>query len=361
MNIFYKKSIVLSMLMVNFLVFSQETLTKKIEKKYEISKTGELYLNNKYGNININGWDKSNVVITIDIKVTSKKKDNAKALLDRIEPKFRATTNYVSVISEITEKHTSFLSRYFNLLNPFELDKTNMEINYTLYLPKSMDIVVENKFGDVIIEHWAGKLKANVEHGDLWISEPIMNIYADMLFGKLRAKSIAHGAINLKNGNIEIDESQDLILKTSGTNIKIDKVENLKIESSKDEVVIDYLENIEGDVNFSNMQINEMDNNIDLKMKVTDFRVLKMNQPDATVNINQESSDISINVSGLSFKFNATLEEGLLRLPKTFKKIKSKMVIDKGTRIRNIKATYGVQPKSTFSFTGKKGIITLKE
>ena len=84
------------------------------------------------------------------------------------------------------------------------------------------------------------------------------------------------------------------------------------------------------------------------------------NKPDAVVTINQESSDLNLNISNLSFKLDATLEQGLLRLPKTFSNINTKM-LDKGKRIREINAIYGKVALGAFVFTGKKGIITLKE
>jgi hypothetical protein len=97
-----------------------------------------------------------------------------------------------------------------------------------------------------------------------------------------------------------------------------------------------------------------------MSMKVADFRVLRIAKPNANVSINQESSDISLNITGLTFKFDATLEEGFLRLPKTFSNVKSN-VIDKSKRIRKITASYGKAPTGTFSFTGNKGVIALKE
>lgn len=360
MNTFCKKATLGILLLAGISVFSQATLTKKVEKVFEMNNTGELHVDNKYGNVTVNGWNKSKIEIVVDIKVTNKKKDNAKNLFDRIDPKFRSANNFVSVVSEFSDKETGFFARYFNKVNPFEFDKGNVVINYTINLPVNAEIEITNKFGDVIIGDWTGKLKANLEHGDLWINQSIINADVNMKFGKLKTKSINYGSINLKNGNVDIETSEDLVLKTSGSNIKIDKVNKLKFISSKDEVSIESVGSIDGDINFSEVQINEVDNDINLTMKVVDFRVLKINQPDANVTINQESSDISINISGLSFMFDATLEEGLLRVPKSFSNVKSD-IVDKGKSIRKISASLGKLKSGKFSFIGNKGIITLKE
>jgi hypothetical protein len=346
--------------MSTFIGFSQETLTRKIEKSYDMTNAGELRIENKYGDIAINGWNKNKIAIAIEVKVTNNKEYKAKEFFNRIETNFKTTSNFVSVVSEISDKDSGFFARYFNKVNPFEFDRGNVEINVTISLPVNAEIEISNKFGDVIIEDWKGKLKANIEHGDLWINESMGNTNIDMTFGKIRAKSMTFGSINLKNGGLDMETSKDLVLKSSGSEIEIDNVTNLEFVSSKDEVIIGHVGSIHGDLKFSNIEIASVERDMNLFMKVVNFRVLKMVQPDAMVIVNQESSDISIDITGLSFKFDAILEEGLLRLPKTFSNVKSH-VIDKSKRIRKITASYGKTTTGNFSFTGNKGVITLKK
>ncbi len=356
----YKKIVLLVLLMIGFSMHSQETLTKKIEKTFKMTNAGELHLNNKYGNIIVNGWEQNRIKLTINIKVTNKKKDKAKGILDRIDTDIKEAGNFISITSEISDKSKSLFSRYFNKVNPFDLDKSDVEINYTIYMPINAEIDLTNKFGDVILENWTGKLKANLQHGDLWVNESITNANIDIKFGKLRAKSITYGSISVKNGNISIEESKDLLLKSSGSTIDIGNVTDLELVSSKDEISIEHVDVMHGELMFSNAEINEINSNIDLIMRVAELRVSKINQSDAVITINQESSDINLNISGLAFKLDATLEQGLLRLPKTFYNINTTM-LDKGKRIRKVNAIYGKVNLGVFTFTGKKGIITLKE
>lgn len=360
MNTYYKNILLLALFLASFSMLSQTILKDKIEKTFKMTNAGELFIDNKYGDVNINGWNKNSISIVIDIKVSNKKAENAKSLLERITPNIKTTNDYVNIVSEISEKNTSFFSRYFNKVNPFDFDKSDVDINYTIYLPINAEIDVTNKFGDVVLDNWTGKLKANVQHGDLWINESIANANIEMKYGKLRAKSITYGSLNIKNGGINAEEFQNLILTTSGSSIEIETIETLELQSSKDEIKIDNIAELDGDLNFTDMQVESVLSNINLTMKVSEFRVNKITEPDAHVTINQESSDINLNIENLSFKFMATLEQGVLRLPKTCKNVNTNM-IDKGKRIREIKATYGTSKTGNFTFNGKKGIITLKE
>ncbi len=117
---------------------------------------------------------------------------------------------------------------------------------------------------------------------------------------------------------------------------------------------------MKGELKFTTALVKSVGNTINISTKVTDFKVSRFLKPDPVVFINQESSDISLNISGTSFAFDAVLEEGLLRLPKTFDNINSRMV-DDVKKIREIEATYGKKMQGRVSLNGNKGVVILKE
>ncbi|WP_425236955.1 hypothetical protein [Ulvibacterium sp.] len=361
MDTFYKIRVVLMLLMIcGHHALAQEKVSKQLSESYEMTNSGELYLENKYGDVTVTGWDRDNVSITVDITVTHRKKENAKNLLDRISLNTREIENFITVTSEIAEKSTGFFAKYFNKANPFDFDRSNVQIDYTIQLPSNAELDITNKFGDIIIGDWSGKLKANVEHGDVWINKDINNADVVLKYGKLRTKTVNYGNIRIKNGSLDVEESRDLRINSSGTDIEIDRVSSLEIYSSKDEITIEEVGAVHGDLRFTNMQLNNVDEQINLTMKIADFRVSKVQNPDAVIVIDQESSEVSLTISDFSFKFDATLEEGLLRLPKSFKNVETKM-LNKGQRIREITATYGKGLSGEISITGIKGVILLKE
>ncbi|WP_422080287.1 hypothetical protein [Ulvibacterium sp.] len=361
MDTFYKKLFVLmALVLYGHYTQAQEEVSKQLRETYEMTNSGELYLENKYGDVTITGWDRDNVSITVDITVTHRKLENAKNLLDRISLNIREIEDFITVTSEIAEKNTGFFARYFNKANPFDFDRSNVQIDYTIQLPENAELDITNKFGDVIIGDWSGKLKATVEHGDVWVNEDINNADVILRYGKLRTKTINYGNIRVKNGSVDIEESKDLRINSSGTDIEIDRVSSLEIYSSKDEITIGEVGAVNGDLRFTNMQLNTIEDLINLTMKIADFRVSNVRSPDATLVIDQESSEVSLTVSDFSFRFDATLEEGLLRLPKSFKNVETKM-LNKGQRIREITATYGKGLAGEISITGIKGVILLKE
>jgi len=304
-------------------VAAQEKVSKTVTKKFALTDAGKLHLENKYGNINFFGWDKDEVSVSIAISVNHKKKENAEDLLKRIKPTFQNNSNYVSISYQIAEKSRSFLAKLLDE-TPFDFDRSNVQINYTVNLPRKTELKVTNTFGDVIIEDWTGKLRAKVEHGDLWINDNLNNADITMKYGKLRANNISYGCLDLKNSELDMGDSKNLRINSSGTDIE------------------------------------QLTKDVDLTLKIADFRVTKITNAAVDIAIKQESSKINLNINDFPHQFEATIEQGLVRLPKSFKNIDSE-ILDKGKKLRQIKATYGNGAPGNISINGKKGVVLLKE
>ena len=252
------------------------------------------------------------------------------------------------------------MPKYFSKANPFDIDKSNVQIDYEVYLPINAELNITNKFGDIIIDSWQGDLETNLQHGDIWINEDISTAKVDMRFGKFNARKMDYGNIKMDNGSIDIENAQKLKIISSGSDISLNEISDLELYSSKDEVELEQIGDLRGDFKFSNVDIESVTNEMFLTLRIAEVEIGKILKPDAKINIVQESSEINMNVSGLSFEFRATLEQGLLRVPKTFNNVSSQ-VTNEGRKIRDITATYGSGAKGDFSINGIKGAIVLTD
>ncbi|WP_190810767.1 hypothetical protein [Flagellimonas sp. S3867] len=358
----YYKSTVLAMMscFLAMMVSAQSERSKQWNKSYDLPATGAVQVENKYGSVSINGWDRDELKVSVSMTVTHRKDENAKKLLDRIQPEVTRAGNLIKISSEIAERSSSVFSRYFNKANPFDFDKSNIKIDYEIYMPVNAELTITNKFGDVIIGAWKGDLDANVQHGDLWVNEEISTAKIDMRFGKLNCGNLGYGNIKMSNGSIDIDKAQKLKIISNGSEIKLDEVATLELYSNKDEVYLENVGSLRGDFKFSNADISSVDTELFLTLRIAEIDIHKILKQDAEIDIVQESSEINLNISGLSFDFKATLEQGLLRVPKTFANVKTDMT-NAGRKIRDISATYGSEPKGDFAINGIKGVIILSD
>ena len=361
MNMFYKKLLLLCCIVaINQFAVAQNKYSKTIEKTLPMTTNGEFQINNKYGDIEITGWDKNSIEIIANIQVFDKKEEQALDLLNRIQSEIKIIGDIILVNSEIMDKNPNAMNSFFNRINPIVLDKSNVQINYIIHLPKNVKTNTNNRFGDVLINNCFANLTATVEHGNMTINNDINEAKIEIKYGNLKVKSVDKGNFDVKNADVYIPSSKNLTLISSGSTMQIDQVSQLNLTSNRDKINIKNIENASGDFKFSTINITNLSQQINATLKVTHFNVSKITNSNAVVVLNQESSDINIDVSGLNFDFKAYLREGTLRIPKTFKNIDNK-VIDKNQKIRDIKAVYGNQTSGKFNFKGYKGSISLKD
>ncbi len=361
MVIHYKKLLLFLMAIVlNFSLHAQNKISKKIEKTFPMTNSGKLYLENNYGDISVQGWNKESLVIKMEIEVTHKKSENAKNLIDRIGTSINENKDYIIFKTAIAEKSTGFFAKYWNKATPFDYDKSNLKINYKVFLPKNAELDITNKFGDIIVEDWTGKFKTDIQHGDLWLNGNLNFVDITMKYGKIKAETINYGNVRVKNGKFIVENSEDLRVNSSGSTLNLETINALELYSNKDEIKIDVVNKIKGSMKFTTIDINSLKKETNLDLKIADLVIKEIITTKPFIKLNQESSEININVENTSLKFNATLEEGLLRLPKSFNNVTSN-VIDKGDRIRKINATYGKELLGSITIIGKKGLIQIKD
>jgi hypothetical protein len=358
--LFYKTILYITFTLLSLSVFGQSKASRETQKTFPFSNDGALYLNNKYGNVFINGWDKDSIKIVVTIEVNGKNLDKAKAFLNRITPNIVNTKTQVIAKSEIGEKQTSFFNKYINKIDPFKNERANTDINYDVYLPKHADVEVLNKYGDIIISGWNGKLIADVEHGDLRITDSITNSKLSLKYGKLRAYNLYDTDIHAKDANVSFDSAEVLKLTSNGSEITIDNVKELDLNSNKDHLEIDHLNKVFGKVKYSNIVFNSIASKVNLNLNLAELRIMALKTDAPVVNVHQISSEVYINISNTNFNFGAELEQGVLRIPKTMTNITSK-VLDEKNKIRQIRAIYGKKNKGIFDVTGYKGIVIFKE
>ncbi|WP_291865305.1 hypothetical protein [Maribacter sp.] len=361
MVIHYKKLLLFLIAITwNLSLIGQNKVSKTIEKTFSMTNSGKLYLENNYGEISVHGWNKESLVIKMEIEVIHKKKENAQNLLERIGTNINENKDYIIFKTAIAEKNTGFITKYWSKVNSFDYDRSNLKINYTVYLPKNAELDITNRFGDVIVEDWAGKFKTDIQHGDLWLNGNLNFADITMKYGKIKAETITYGNIRLKNGKFIVENAEELRVNSSGSTLNMETIKALELYSSKDEIKIDVVHKIKGDIKFTDIDINTLNNEANLVLKISDLTIKEISTKKPNIKLTQESSEININVENTSLKFNATLEEGLLRLPKSFDNVSSD-ILDKGNRIRKINATYGKEKLGRVTIQGKKGLILIKE
>ena len=112
----------------------QDDKKKYVEKNYNVSATTKLQIENKFGDVEINSWEKNEFDIKVEIIGKGRNEERSQRILDAIEIDITEGSGEIVFETEVG-----------NLKNK---NGEGFEINYTIYMPDTNPLEIKNSFGD---------------------------------------------------------------------------------------------------------------------------------------------------------------------------------------------------------------------
>jgi len=79
-------SIIFATLILSFQLFAvKEEYTKKISKSFDVNKDALLVINNKFGKVHCENWDKNNISIEVIITIEASNEEKANKYFDDVD------------------------------------------------------------------------------------------------------------------------------------------------------------------------------------------------------------------------------------------------------------------------------------
>jgi hypothetical protein len=182
--------------------------TKAYTKSYTIDANDKLQIDNSFGKITVNVWNKNEIKVDVDIKAYADDDDKAKELLDLVNINDNKSNDGVSFTTRIgDEGHKNNFWGTMTSNGKTSVRKTI--INYTVYMPSKNALTINNSYGAVILPELSGKLSINNSFGNL-IAKALTNAgneinvkYCDANIVSLNGcdLKVAFGSLNLESAD----------------------------------------------------------------------------------------------------------------------------------------------------------------
>ena len=147
-------------------VFAQDgkliTRQKKISRHYKVNPTDSLIINNGFGNVIINTWDKNEVTVDISETAKAKTKKRTEEIIDSIE-----ITEGEANKGSIYFKTAIWLHGVYSTSVPASNSNWEADVTYRINAPKNIILDVHNTNGNVNVGDFNGPLNINILHGAL--------------------------------------------------------------------------------------------------------------------------------------------------------------------------------------------------
>jgi len=250
-----------------------DEVTKEFHEEFDADKNTVLTLKNKYGNIDIQNWDKASIKIDVVVTVKHSNTEKAEKVLDDINVKFSTGPNSVSAVTEIDSK----FSRSSNWKNG-----NDFEINYSVQMPADINLDLSNKYGHVIIEEVAGHAAIVLNYGKLTVNKlsrgnvkPLNTLNLAYASGSSITECSWLKA-NIKYSSLDIEKAKAFVGYTSYMKLKIKEVSSVVIEGKYDGYTFGALSNLVVNTRYSGIKADELSNKLEADTKYTNVTIGSM-------------------------------------------------------------------------------------
>jgi hypothetical protein len=245
-KVFFRLLLGFGILLPSFAAFSQKQ-EKEINKEFQVNKGDILSIENKFGDIEVLNWDKPMVSVDVKLSAVANSDDVAKSIIQKMSIEINKSGNTISATSSFDNEEG---------MN----DGNRFAVNYSIYVPKWINLNLSNKFGSINIDKIAGQVNIELKHGDLRINslergseKPYNNI--EMGYSNGFIENAGNLDLELSFSKLEADEAENLVLDTKYSGLNANTCNSFTCDSKYDNFRFNELKNIFGNLQYSNLKI----------------------------------------------------------------------------------------------------------
>ena len=312
------------MLMPLSVVMAGDDFIRMIKKEFVVDPDAQLVINNKFGNVHCNNWEKNTIQIEVIITVNASNEEAANKVMDRISVVFTNTHSMVEAKTLLEEDRKPQNSRF--------------QINYIVNIPLTVNIDVNNKFGDIFINESLGKCKITLGYGNLDAkklgnSDNIL----DIKFGKGDVNWMKGAILTLKYSTFNIDYAGSMRLNSKFSNFKANKVVALNVTFEGGSLDMTSTSSLDCTSKFSDLDVLKLDQSLNLDIQYGSCDIHEVAPDFTAITIRNKYGDVKVELGKtIAYSLDAQLKFCELDFPEdngifTFRSISSTERIYKGT------------------------------
>ncbi|CAG5009755.1 hypothetical protein DYBT9275_04563 [Dyadobacter sp. CECT 9275] len=314
---------------------------RNIIKEFDVKEKEVLALDNQFGLVKVNLWNKKEIKVEILIMANASSDSRASDYLNTVEIEETREKNKISLVTVINKGQ--FGSSFWN--NNQKGDKDYLQINYTVYMPRENPLTVRNRFGDTDIPVFYAPLTIETKHG---------NFIANTL-------ESTENTIDVKYGSAKIGKIANCKMDFQYSNLKLDQVRKLMLNNKSGELNIGDVTSLDADIDYSGAKIGTIRGPGKIRLNYSgNFKIEEMTN--SVENLDIQASYSSIILPAESNRFNVTVSYGNFSYPAAnvnFSMQPSKE--DKANKVRQYQGTVGSGSGKKITIVSRYGDVRLKE
>lgn len=242
-------------------IFLPQDFEKTYSETFAVDGGGAVRLENRYGEIRVETWDRNEVKIDVQIRVSADDKEDADQTFNRIRVDFTSSGNSAAAITSIGDQRRSGGGWLKELISGDwgwgNGSSNDFKVYYTVKMPASADLSTTAKYCDVELPDLSGETNLSVAYGDLYAGDLTggrNNVTVS--YGSARISTLAgRSEIRLRYSEGNINEAGDLRYDGRYSDFRLGTVGNLNLDIGYEDLEIESAKEIRMDGNYNDVEV----------------------------------------------------------------------------------------------------------
>ena len=197
---------------------------KAFSKAYNVSSGDKLQIDNRYGKVVVNTWNKNEFKVDVEIKAMANEDEDAQKLLDGVSITDSKDSWLVSFITHIDSQGNNSWGIWSS---NGKSTVRKVEVNYTVYMPAKNALEITNRYGSTVLPDFDGKLLINTSYGGGFSAKTLSNPENDIniRYADVNIEVMNGGNLSCQYGNlVKIGTANNITLDTRYVSADINRL-----------------------------------------------------------------------------------------------------------------------------------------
>lgn len=249
------------LLAMNDPMTGRHTKEKKIERSFDVNKSAQLKIDNRFGNVDITTWNQNKIEIVVTITTNGNNEQEVQRRLDEIDIELSGSKSLVSAKTTFGSGRSGW-----NIFGS-RSSSVNMKINYSVKMPAANSLDLRNDYGAISLNKINGDTKITCNYGTFIIGELLgSNNTLNFDYTNNATIEIAKNlTINADYSEFVLNKADNVNFKGNYTRSEFKEISNtLNFEGSYGRLTVGSAKNFTGKTRYVTSNFGTITHNFDL-------------------------------------------------------------------------------------------------
>lgn len=332
--------------------------SRTVTKIFNVGEGAQLTINNKYGKVNMQTWDKNQIQAVITITANGSNNDNAKSLANQVTIQSTQSGNNVTLTTQYDPNtFTSFWKRFFNGSGN---QRNYIHIDYIVYLPRSLaGTHVTNNYGDVTGDNIPGDLFVDLNYGNFHVSKVSGEFEIDVNYGTGTLSNINQAVIHANYTDFNLGDINNLQIQSNYSDYKISNAGQVSYHGNYGNFSAGQVNTITCGSNYTDYKIGTLERQANMKVTYGDIRIGSLGNQFKGMNIQSVYGNVKAGIpADFPLRLDIDLTHGNLNTGKLPLRIEQK-ISDHGKSILKASVQGGAASSPVISINGTYSDVSI--